>query len=123
MTFPAPAPAGSRLRFTGIGRNLAVSVDGGSTWIPAQRQAYAQQLGEEHFDSYWTPVPAGTQSVLIRGNNWFAGSWIASNVGIWANTAPSGVVTTPAPTVAPTAAPTVAPTAPPTVAPTAAPTV
>jgi hypothetical protein len=123
MTFPAPAPAGSRLRFTGIGRNLAVSVDGGSTWIPAQRQAYAQQLGEEHFDSYWTPVPAGTQSVLIRGSNWFAGAWIASNVAIWANTAPSGVVTTPAPTVAPTPAPTVAPTARPTVAPTLPPTV
>ena len=123
MTFAAPAPAGAHLRFTGIGRNLAVSVDGGSTWQAAQRQAYAQQLGEEHFSSYWTPVPAGTQSVLIRGNDWFAGAWIASNVGIWANTAPTGAVSTPAPTVAPTPVRTVAPTVAPTTAPTVAPTV
>jgi hypothetical protein len=118
MTFSAPAPAGSYLRFTGIGKNLQVSFNGGA-WQAAQRQAYGQQLGEEHFDSYWMPVPAGTQSVQFRGTNWFAGPWVAQNVAIWANTTPTG----PAPTFAPTPAPTVAPTAAPTAAPTIAPTV
>jgi hypothetical protein len=121
MTFAAPAPANSRLRFTGIGKNLQVSFNGGP-WQAAQRQAYSQQLGEEHFDSYWMPVPAGTQTVQFRGTNWFAGSWIVQNVAIWATDTAAAPAPTFAPTSAPTAAPTSAPTAARTVAPTPAPT-
>ena len=89
LTF-APAPANAHLRFTGIGRNLALSFDGGRTWTAAQLQAYEQQLGEEHFSSYWTPIPAGTQSVLFRGTDWFAGPWMVRNATIWSGVSPTG---------------------------------
>ncbi|HEY6202663.1 MAG TPA: hypothetical protein VI056_06435 [Candidatus Limnocylindria bacterium] len=91
MTFAAPAPSNSHLRFAGIGRNIAVSFDGGQTWQAAQRQAYGQQLGEEHFDSYWTPIPAGTKSVLFRGTDWYGGPWLVRSAGIWASAAPTTV--------------------------------
>ena len=120
LTF-GPAPANAHLRFTGIGRSLALSYDGGRSWTPAPVQAYGQQLGEEHFASYWVPIPAGTPSVLFRGTDWFAGPWMVRNATIWANSTPSANPPTPAPTAAPTPAPTPAPTAAPSPVPTPSP--
>jgi hypothetical protein len=37
LHFPGPAPAHARLRFAAVGRQVAVSTDGGATWQPAQR--------------------------------------------------------------------------------------
>ena len=125
LNFPTGAPAGARLRFAGIGSNLAVSYNGGVTWQTPQLQAYSTNAPAERFRSYWTAIPAGTQSVQFRGSGWFGGSWLVRDVGIWSSDAPAAPAPVPTipPTVAPTIAPTVAPTAAPTAAPTMAPTV
>ena len=39
---------------------------------------------EEHFKSYWMPIPAGTTSVQIRGNDWWGGKWLVRDVSVWA---------------------------------------
>jgi hypothetical protein len=83
LSFPAPAPANASLRFAGIGSNLAVSFDGGKTWQPAQLQVQSKVV-EEHFKSYWMPIPAGTASVQVRGNDWWGGKWLVRDVSIWA---------------------------------------
>jgi hypothetical protein len=83
LSFPAPAPANARLRFAGIGSNLSASFDGGKTWQAAALQAQSK-IVEEHFKSYWMPIPAGTTSVQIRGNDWWGGKWLVRDVSIWA---------------------------------------
>jgi hypothetical protein len=84
IEFPQPAPADAHLRFAGIGTNLEVSFDNGVSWQPAQRQA---QLGsaEDHFASYWMPMPQGATSVRLRGNDWWGGAWRVRDASIWAS--------------------------------------
>jgi hypothetical protein len=89
LAFDRPAPSGAHLRFTGIGTNLDVSFDGGGSWQTPQLQSYSQQLGDDHFRSYWTPVPEGAQTVRVRGSNWFGGPWLVRNVTIWSPDAAS----------------------------------
>lgn len=81
--FAQPAPPAAHLRFAGIGVSLEVSFDGGASWQPAQRQA---QLGEaeDHFASYWMPIPPGTQRVQLRGQPWWGGPWHVRDLAIWA---------------------------------------
>ena len=83
VTFAAPAPANSNLRFAGIGERIDVSFDGGASWQQAQyrRQKRAQ---DELFKSYWLPVPEGTQQVRFRGAD-----WQVNDVSIWSQT-PTG---------------------------------
>lgn len=83
VRFGAPAPDGAHLRFAGIGNALEVSFDNGKTWTPAQRQAQPRQV-EEHFSSYWTPIPSGTQQVLFRGQDWWGGPWTVRDSSVWA---------------------------------------
>ena len=83
LSFPAPAPANAHLRFAGIGSNLSVSFDGGKTWQAAGLQAQSK-IVEEHFKSYWMPIPAGTTSVQIRGTDWWGGTWLVRDVSVWA---------------------------------------
>jgi hypothetical protein len=82
VTFAAPAPADAFLRFAGIGNDLGVSFDGGVTWTSATPQ---QQVGnvEEHFKSYWMPVPAGTRTVTFRGADWWGGPPVIRDASIW----------------------------------------
>jgi hypothetical protein len=89
VTFATPAPADARLRFSGIGENLELSFNGGSTWQPAQLQAQEEYHGD-HFRTYWTPIPAGTTSVQFRGNAWYAGDWHARDITIWSRALPNG---------------------------------
>lgn len=78
-----PAPANAHLRFAGIGKSLEVSFDGGATWQLAQKNL--QGNDEYHFASYWTPIPAGTTSVMFRGSGWGnGGSWQARDITVWA---------------------------------------
>jgi hypothetical protein len=81
--FPAPAPANAHVRFAGIGSQLEISCDGGKTWLPALQQTQKKSV-EEHFGSYWMPIPAGTQSIQFRGSNWWGGDWMARDISIWA---------------------------------------
>ena len=83
VTFTAPAPAGAHLRFSALGNNIEVSFNNGQTWQAAVRQQQTINV-EEHFSAYWTPVPAGTQTIRFRGDPWYGGDWHARNISIWA---------------------------------------
>jgi hypothetical protein len=83
LRFPAPTPENAHLRFAGIGNKLDISFDGGKTWQPALKQSQ-EKSAEEHFSSYWTPIPAGTQSIQFRGDDWWGGPWLARDISIWA---------------------------------------
>jgi hypothetical protein len=86
VKFPARAPQSSFLRFAAIG-SIEFSLNGGKTWQPAHRQAQIYNV-YDHFASYWTAVPAGTQSVTVRGQNWKGGPWWVRDVAIWSTTLP-----------------------------------
>ncbi len=83
LTFPEPAPQQAYLRFVGLGDNLQVSFDGGVSWNMALQQQSTRNV-EEHVKNYWMPLPAGTQQVLIRGQDWWGGTWYARDFTIWA---------------------------------------
>lgn len=83
VSFAAPAPANASLRFAGIGTKIEVSFDGGKTWRAAVLQAQKRQ-DEDHFKSYWMPIPAGVNSVQFRGANWWGGKWQVRDLSIWA---------------------------------------
>lgn len=82
ITFAEPAVAGAHLRFSAVG-TIELSFDGGATWSPAERQA-EEGRHPEHFSSYWTPVPEGTSSVMVRGgpDDWFE-QWFAKDFALW----------------------------------------
>lgn len=91
VTFPAPATEGSFLRFSGFGDNLQFSTNGGASWQTATRQASGKAAATEHFQSYWTPVAQGTQTVLFRGQQSWAGAWQARDISIWSKFNPPTV--------------------------------
>jgi hypothetical protein len=89
VTFPGPSPAGSRLRFAGVGRNIEVSLDGGATWEPAQLQTQ-MRYDYTRFQSYWTPIPAGVASVQFRGESATPGlPWMVQDIAIWSREPPA----------------------------------
>ena len=71
----------------GGSNNLEVSFDGGQSWQPAVEQAHTRPEDNEHFRSYWMPIPEGTATVQFRGENWGNGGneWAARDITIWAN--------------------------------------
>ena len=89
INFTSPAPKDAYLRFAAIG-TVEVSYDGGHSWQQAKRQAEGSRH-QEHFSSYWTPIPAGTQSVSFRFSNddWYSGPFRAKDFAIW-SLAPPG---------------------------------
>jgi hypothetical protein len=113
--FPAPAPAGAFLRFSAIGpqgSTYTVSYDGGATWVSPAVQAQTGKH-DEHFSSYWTPIPAGTQSVMFRGKSWWGGDWWVRDPAIWALSTtipPPNTLPSPSPTPSPSSLPTPSPT-------------
>ena len=84
IRFDRPAPADAYLRFGGIGLNLEVSFDNGSSWEPAVEQEHVLPDVEERFSSFWMPIPEGAQTVQFRGDNWWAGEWAARDISVWA---------------------------------------
>jgi hypothetical protein len=81
LNFARGAPAGSMLRFSGIGY-IELSLDDGQTWQPASIQVQARSK-DEIFRSYWHPIPPGTNSVLFRGSNPQPGPWHVRSASIW----------------------------------------
>lgn len=94
ITFAAPAPPDSRLRFSAAGRAISVSVDGGRTWEAAARQPQKKNA-EGSFSSYFHPIPTGTTEVMLRGENWWAGPWQARDIAIWSLTPPEAAALAP----------------------------
>ena len=103
VRFAAPAPAGSNVRFSGIGDALQASIDGGQTWAAVRRQPSIGEIRDELFKSYWMPIPAGTTRVDFRGEGFWGGPWMVRDVSIWSQTAVGG--TAPPPGVTPPTAP------------------
>lgn len=114
VTFTAPAPAASMLRFSAQGR---VEVNFGSGYSVVQ----PQQPNDDgfHFASYFVPIPAGAQTVTVRmtkgSGQWYTGPFWAKDFAVWTLGAP-GPTSTPPNT--PTATNTPLPTNTPTVTPT-----
>ena len=76
ITFGAPAPAGSFLKFAAIG-SVQVSYDGGKTYTAAQKPPMdASLFHDEHSTNYLTPVPGGTRNVQFK----LAGGWYGSGM-------------------------------------------
>jgi hypothetical protein len=71
VNFSAAAPAGSFLRFSGTGTgdngSFDLSFNNGATWLTPQKQPSSN--GDDHYGSYWVPVPQGTTKVVFRGNS------------------------------------------------------
>jgi hypothetical protein len=76
-------PLTTRSSWAGQQSITSVSFDAGKTWQPAGLQAQSKTV-EEHFKSYWMPIPAGTISVQIRGNDWWGGKWLVRDISVWA---------------------------------------
>lgn len=91
LNFSLPAPENAHLRFSAVG-TVEVSFNMGATYTPAARQqGSAETSGQhhpEHFSSYWTPIPIGTQIVKFKfsGDGWYNGAWpyLAKDFAIWA---------------------------------------
>jgi hypothetical protein len=89
VSLDAPAPAGARLRFVALGRDLQVSFDRGATWTAATRHAIGVTQAEEHVSQFWTPLPAGANTVSFTAKDWFGGKWVVRDVAVWAASTPS----------------------------------
>src|SRR5215469_4730421 len=102
LSLPQPAPQNAFLRFAGLG-NFQVSFDGGSSFQPARLQG--ADRSPEHFASYWTPVPAGTTQLAIRGReNGSNLPWWVQDVSVWASDVPSSLSAPPPASQQPAAA-------------------
>ncbi len=104
FTFDTPAPANSFLRFVGVGDNLEVSFDNGLNWQTATLQAQAaSEYKSEQFRTYWMAIPPTVQTVKLRGDNWWGGTWSAHTASFWTSTPGEIVPTaTPDPNITPT---------------------
>ena len=91
VQFNEPAPIDAYLRFAAIGNNIEVSFNNGSTWETAQKNL--QDNDENHFASYWTPIPEGTTIVKFRGDGWGNGGlWQARDLTIWSKVATENII-------------------------------
>jgi hypothetical protein len=96
VQFNPSAPAGSYLRFAGIGNEIQISFNGGATWQTAQRKE-VEKNSDELFKPYWTAVPAGTTRIDFRGTGWWGGDWLVRDPSIWSQS----TATSPAPAPTP----------------------
>ena len=109
MDFASPAPANGYLRFSGI---CAISLDGVAVSPQVNTRA------NEHFQSYFLPIPAGTQSASIgfAPDGWYTGPCLAKDFSIWSlnsstsQTVVPEITSTPTPTSTPSATNTNTPT-------------
>ena len=82
-------------------------MDGGRTWLAARVQGdEAPETNPEIGDAFWSPVPQGTRSVMIRGTRHGTTPFVAQDISIWAP-GPQVILPTQTPVVGgPTAQPT-----------------
>jgi hypothetical protein len=117
VTFQNPAAAGSYLAFVQFSHtpDLRVSYDGGATWhAPHIQPSIAPNNGasEENGEAVFDAIPAGVQSIMVRGTNGFWGTFEAEAfhlIGPVSGAAPASnpistpTATAPAPTSTPVA--------------------
>jgi hypothetical protein len=89
VTFSRGAPSGSHLQFTGVGKDLEVSFNGGATWQPAVTQ-HNREIYDWRYRNYWMPVPSGTTRVDFRGTNLYNGPWQIQDISILSQVIPPG---------------------------------
>lgn len=101
VSFPTPAPASASLRFTANGNNVQWSTNG-TTWNNARIQP--AQMNVDRMKTYWTPIPAGTTKVYLRGDGIPNGPFFAKDFTIMslAGAPPPTTVTPTPPTNTPT---------------------
>ncbi len=110
----APTQAGDALRFDGLGNTYEYSLDGGASWQAVALQP-ASRPDPGRTQSYWQPLPSGTQAVVVRAQGgWWGPNWMARDFSVWSqvNVPPSQRTPTPtpsAPTPTFTPVPTVTP--------------
>ncbi len=136
VTFPAPAPANTLLKFIGMGTQQTVSFDNGATFqrVPVMPSPHGVldlyfTEGGGHYMPYQVAVPVGVQTVLFLGTD-VPGCdcpWEVHDVAFYAGgSAPLATATPLPPTITPgptaTALPTATPRPFPTATPTGAPT-
>jgi hypothetical protein len=115
VSFSAPAPANSFLRFEAVAGTGSVrfSTDGGQTWITPTHQQPSQNepsgaLTDGQTCLYFWPIPAGATQVKFQAADTYWTRNAIRNISIWSTAPGSGVVNgTPPPAPAPV--PTVAP--------------
>lgn len=97
VQFDAPAPEGSHLRFAAAGSGMQVSFDGGGSWVMAQARP-VREGKDPYYNvlSYWTPMPAGASSIMLRGSDWGGGAWQARDFSIWSLETPGDASASPA---------------------------
>lgn len=124
VNFLSPAPINSNLSFVSWGDTpkLQVSYNNGSTWLQPRFQQATAFAHSEVGENVMMPIPAGQQSVMVRGGPGYWGTFQAIAFKIVVNPSSQPVIPpTPGPIVVP---PTVPPTVvvQPTTVPTQAPT-
>ena len=92
VTFDSPAPKNAKLQFTGIGFDLEVSFNGGTTWKPAVTQ-HNREIHNWRWKNYHMSVPEGTTRVDFRGTNPYDGHWQIQDISIISKKLPSGSYT------------------------------
>mgnify|MGYP000979022479 CR=1 FL=1 len=81
VTFAEGAPSGSNLRFAANGEHIEISTDNGATWTAARIQP--AQKTTDKMQNYFTPIPAGTTAVRLRGKATYMGPFFAQDFAIW----------------------------------------
>jgi hypothetical protein len=90
LALPQPAPKNASLRFAAVG-DIQISTDGGKTYQPARMQGTQAHL--EHMTTFFTPIPQGTTTVMLRGQtNSSEQPWWVEDVNVWASDAVAPLV-------------------------------
>lgn len=86
VQFQSVSAENSHVRFSAIGHDMELSVDGGATWQLARLQNNAENSPalEGRFRNYFHPIPAGISEVEFRGAQWWGGDWHVRDISIWA---------------------------------------
>lgn len=90
VTFAAAAPPNTHLEFVTQGTQsaLQISFNGGSTWLPAVFQPATFLGHDEVGEMVWMPVPNGTTSVMVRGQNGGWGGYLSQSFHMVSATGP-----------------------------------
>ncbi len=81
LTFAAPAPENSYLRFMALSDEVQLSFDGGETWQQAMRAPYTRE--QNSFRSHWTPIPAGLTEITFRALDDNGRDWQIRDISVW----------------------------------------